>query len=131
MKSRRTALTGMLIGDIVCALILSLIGFYTHYGRIEGWRWLTTFVPVLVGWFAIAPWLGVYSAVYDRRPTQSWRAGLSAFLAAPLAGWIRGAWLNTPILPLFILVLGLTDAFGFLIWRFLWSLFLQRYKRDG
>jgi len=121
----------LLLGDILAILALSLIGFLTHYGEIRGWRWLSTFLPVLAAWFAVAPWLGVYDPDKNRRPTDAWRAALAAFLSAPLAAWLRGAWLNSAITPIFILVLGLTDALGFLVWRVIWALLAGRGRRHG
>jgi hypothetical protein len=131
MITRRSPLLWLLIGDIVAVLIVSLIGFITHYGEISGWRWLSTFIPVLAGWFAIAPWLGVYRRDVWRSPLQSWRAGLAAFLSAPMAAWLRGVWLESAVLPLFVLVLALTNALGFLIWRLLWSFAARRIDRNG
>jgi hypothetical protein len=131
MVFRGRSIALVIIGDAVCALIISLFGFVTHYGKIEGWRWLTTYIPVLIGWFAIAPWLGNYHEKTIQKPGESWRAALAAFLAAPLAAWIRGAWLNSAILPLFVLVLGLTNALGFIIWRVILSLILRRINRNG
>jgi hypothetical protein len=131
MFTRQSPQKWLLVGDILAILIVSLIGFFTHYGEIRGWRWLSTFLPVLAGWLAIAPWLGVYRPEIWRSPLHAWRAGLAAFLSAPLAAWLRGAWLESPILPLFVLVLGLTNALGFLIWRLLWSLAARRIDRNG
>jgi hypothetical protein len=131
MSFQNKTLIWLLVGDGICALIISLIGFYTHYGKLEGFRWLTTFLPVCIAWLAIAPWLGVYQDSRYKYPAQSWRPALAAFLSAPLAAWIRGALLESAILPLFILVLGLTDALGFIIWRFLYSFFVWRKKRNG
>jgi hypothetical protein len=131
MSQRGRWIVWVLIGDTACALAISIIGFLTHYGQLEGWRWLSTFIPVLVGWLIIAPWLGNYQPPTITNPFQSWRAALAAFLVAPLAAWLRGTWLNSPILPLFVLVLGLTNALGFLIWRVILSLILRRMKRNG
>ena len=121
----------LFIGDILAILVVSLVGFITHYGEISGWRWLTTFFPVLAGWLAIAPWLGVYRPEHARRTSQVWRAALAAFLSAPLAAWLRGAWLNSAILPLFVLVLGLTDASGLLIWRVIGTWILRWGRHHG
>ncbi len=121
----------LIIGDILAILAVSLAGFVTHYGEISGWRWITTFVPVLVGWLAIAPWLGVYRPDLANRSSQVWRAALAAFLSAPLAAWLRGAWLNSAILPVFVLVLGLTDALGLLVWRIIGSWLIRRISRNG
>lgn len=121
----------LVIGDILAILVVSLAGFITHYGEISGWRWITTFIPVLVGWLVIAPWLGVYRLELAGRSSQVWRAALAAFLSAPLAAWLRGAWLNSAILPVFVLVLGLTDAFGLMIWRLIGSRLVRRIERNG
>jgi hypothetical protein len=121
----------LVIGDIVCALIITIIGFITHYGQIEGWRWLASFLPVCIGWLAIAPWLGVYQVSHYLKPAHAWRAALAALLSAPLAAAIRGAWLNTAILPMFVLVLGLTDALGLLLWRSLWPFLARLIRKDG
>jgi hypothetical protein len=40
------------------------------------------------------------------------------FFAAPLAVILRAAWLHSSGVPLFTLVLGSTNAFGLLVWRF-------------
>lgn len=127
----RPPMLWLFIGDILAVVAVSLAGFITHYGEISGWRWLTTFFPVLVGWLAIAPWLGVYQPEHTHRISQVWRAALAAFLSAPLAAWLRGAWLNSAILPVFVLVLGLTDALGMLIWRIIGSWLLRRGRHNG
>ncbi|NLG97835.1 MAG: DUF3054 domain-containing protein [Chloroflexi bacterium] len=117
----------LIIGDVIAILIVSLIGFLSHYGEVRGWRWLTTFFPVLAGWFLIAPWLGVYRAGPAMSLKQVWRPGLAAFLSAPTAAWLRGLLLGgAAISPVFVGVLGLTDALGFLIWRSIWVLIANR-----
>lgn len=130
-KKRLVWLVWLVFGDIVCALVVSLLGFFTHYGKIEGWRWLSTFLPVCLGWILIAPWLGVYQEANHKKPVQVWRAVLAALISAPLAATVRGAWLNSPVLPLFVLILGLTDALGFLVWRIVWILIVGRKMSHG
>jgi hypothetical protein len=56
---------------------------------------------------------------------------LAALLAAPMAAWLRGVWLNSAILPIFVLVLGLSAALGFGIWRLAWSFISQRVEQHG
>lgn len=131
MVSTKRASAWLFAGDVLAVLIVSLIGFYTHYGEVRGWRWLSTFLPVLAGWFAIAPWLGVYDRARARDARQVWRPALAALLSAPLAAALRGLWLNSVIAPVFVVVLGATDALGFLIWRGLWALIARRIKPDG
>jgi hypothetical protein len=126
MDTQRNLLRWLILGDILAILVVSLAGFFTHYGEIRGFRWLTTFFPVLAGWFAIAPWLGVYRMDQANRHGQVWRSGLAAFLSAPMAAWLRGALLGSAIVPLFVLVLALTNALGFLVWRWVWVLIVNR-----
>jgi hypothetical protein len=121
----------LLLGDVLAVLAVSLTGFLTHYGEISGWRWVTTFLPVLAAWLAVAPWLGVYQPALVASPAHAWRAALAAFLSAPMAAWLRAAWLNSAIAPIFVLVLGLTDALGFLIWRVAGSWIVRRSGRNG
>ncbi len=127
MKLFREQQPLLMIGDLVAILIVTWIGFLSHYGNLQGWRWLTTYLPVLVGWFVMAPWLGVYQADLAGDFRSVWRPALAAFLAAPLAATLRGLWLNAAILPIFVIVLGLTNALGMLIWRFIW-VGVQRWR---
>lgn len=120
MKTLRFPQPLLLVGDLLAVLVVTWVGFLDHYGNLQGWRWLTTFLPVLAGWAVIAPWLGVYDGELSISARQVWRPVLAAFLAAPLAATLRGLWLNAAILPIFVIVLGLTNALGFLIWRLLW-----------
>lgn len=127
MKIQRSWLKWLILMDVLAILIVSLIGFLTHYGEVRGWRWLSTFIPVAAGWLAVAPWLGVYREEHAFCARDLWRPALAAFLSAPLSAWLRGAWLNSAILPLFVLVLGLTDALGMLVWRFIWVYLGKRF----
>jgi len=120
----------LVLGDMLALLVISIIGFLTHREPID-WHILTTFLPYLVAWVLTAPWLGAYRAglTYDLR--QVWRPVLAAFLAAPMAAWLRGVWLNRAILPVFVLALGLSAALGFGVWRFLWALVIYRTRKNG
>lgn len=115
----------LVAGDLAAILALSLIGFLTHNDTIN-WRLLATFLPLCAGWALIAPWIGNYHPASASRPVHFWRAALAGFLAAPLAAFFRGLWLNAAISPIFVLVLCLTTAFGMGIWRLLWGWIAQR-----
>jgi hypothetical protein len=131
MKKRSSLLPWLVLGDVLAILAVTVIGFLDHYGELRGFRWLSTFIPALVGWFAIAPWLGVYDRDCARQPRQVWRPMLAAVLSAPLAAVLRGAWLNTPVLPIFVGVLAAMDALGFGIWRLGWAFFTRRSNLNG
>jgi len=93
---------------------------------------LTTFFPLLTAWFLIAPFLKVYDKdmVIDGR--QLWRSFWAMILAAPMAAWLRGLILNSPILPMLVIILGGVSAVALLVWRGVFWLVATRMKRtDG
>jgi hypothetical protein len=121
VNTQRPLFRWLVAGDLLTVLVVTITGFVTHYGAISGWRWLSTFFPVLAAWLALAPWLGVYDPARYLRPAHAWRAALAALLSAPLAALLRALWLGGVITPVFVLVLAATDALGFLIWRLAWA----------
>jgi hypothetical protein len=130
MKINRRFPLWLAVGDLLSLLIISIIGFVTHNEAIN-WQILTTFLPYTLSWALLAPWLGVYQSDLTRKPFQVWRPMLAVFLAAPMAAWLRGVWLNRAILPIFVLVLGLSAALGFGIWRMMWTFISRRVERYG
>jgi len=119
-------------GDAVVLALITLAGFARH-GELStaGLRVFSTFIPLCVAWALVAPWLGVFKANYAADPRQLWRPLLAIFIAAPLAGWLRGFWLGAPVLPDFVLVLAAFSGLGILIWRSLWLLLTRRMGSDG
>ena len=127
MPSRRAQISILIIGDVITLALVTGIGFATH-GTLgtAGSRMLTTFVPLLVAWAAVAPFLGVYDPGRAMEPRQLWRPFWAMVLAAPLAGWMRGVWLNAPIQPVFVLVLGGVSSLALLAWRSIYWLAFAR-----
>ena len=123
----------LIIGDILTLTIVTVIGFASHgTAGTAGSRMLTTFIPLLVAWLLIAPHLKVYDRdiVLDGR--QLWRPFWAMVLAGPMAAWLRGVLLNSPILPVFVIILGGVSALAILAWRGLYWLIMTRMKRlDG
>jgi hypothetical protein len=111
----------LIAGDALALLIVTWIGFGTHGESIANLRWLTTFLPLCIGWGLAAPWFGLYRADTAGRTTQVWRAALAMLLAGPLATWLRGALLDAPILPVFVLVLTGVSAVGMVLWRLIFA----------
>jgi hypothetical protein len=121
-------------GDILMALILSIVGYLTHYANLEAfsWRWLSTFLPFCLGWILAATSSGLYSDAISGHPWQAaWRAGIAAGLAAPFAAMLRGVYLNAAVSPLFMVVLSACSALGFGVWRCLWAWFGDGKKAHG
>lgn len=111
----------LVICDTLTLALVTIFGFASH-GTMgtAGTRMLTTFIPLVVAWLLIAPFLGVFQEAKTLDWKDLWRPFWAMVLAAPLAAWIRGAWLNTPILPIFVVVLGGICALGLLAWRTLY-----------
>ena len=112
------------VGDLLALASITVIGFATH-GETDlsfAPRMLTTFVPLVVGWFLIAPWLGLFDVRIASALKQLWRSPLAMLLAAPMAAVLRAAMLNAVALPLFTLILGGSAALGMLLWRGVYAL---------
>jgi hypothetical protein len=109
----------LILGDILAIVLITFIGFATHgeAGLSFLPRMAAALLPLVVGWFLLAPWFGLFQdeIIYNAR--QLWRPALTALFAAPLAAVLRGFLLNAPIIPIFAVVLGATSAMGMLIWR--------------
>lgn len=123
----------LIIGDILTLAIVTVIGFASHStAGTAGSRMLTTFIPLLVAWLLIAPHLKVYDHDVALDGRQLWRPFWAMVLAGPMAAWLRGLLLNSPIQPLFVIILGGVSALAILAWRGLYWLLMTRMKRvDG
>ena len=123
----------LIIGDILTLAIVTVIGFASHgTAGTAGSRMLTTFIPLLAAWFLIAPHLNVYDRDIALDGRQLWRPFWAMVLAGPMAAWLRGVLLNSPILPVFVIILGGVSALAILTWRGLYWLVMTRIKRlDG
>ena len=118
----------LVVGDVLASALVTLIGFASHreLGTAPLSRMLATFVPLAFGWFLIAPWMGLFEPAVVADPRLLWRPPLAMFFVAPLAAFLRGAFLNSVILPVFVAVLGLSAALVALAWRGLWLLMSRR-----
>ena len=121
----------LIVGDILAIGFITLIGFATHgeTGLSFLARMAATFFPLVIGWFLLAPRLGLFQDEVIHNARQLWRPALAALFAAPLAAVLRGLMLNTPIIPIFAVVLGVTSTLGMVVWRALY--FLLNRKVSG
>jgi len=116
--------TILFLGDTLAIAILTFIGFATHgeIGVSYILRMSTTFFPVLISWFLIAPWFGLFDKQGIANPKYLWRIPFAMLFAGPLAVILRAALLHSAAQPLFALILGGSNALGILIWRGLYLL---------
>lgn len=115
------------LGDIIAFAVLTLIGFATHGETALSFipRMTITFLPLLLGWFLLAPWLGLFDEQVIANPKNLWRIVLAMIFIAPLAATLRGAWLGDSVIPLFALILGGSSALGIMVWRWVY-IFIAR-----
>jgi hypothetical protein len=131
MRDNRTLV--VLAGDAVTLALVTLAGFASHdtLGS-AGARMLSTFIPLLLAWLLLAPHLGVFASRNTDQPRQLWRPFWAMILAAPMAGFLRGVWLNAPVLPIFVVILGGVSALSILLWRTLyWAVLSRREASSG
>lgn len=123
-KTKRT----LIVGDILTLAIITFIGFASHGKTDISYlpRMLTTFIPLVISWFLIAPWLGLFNAQITSAPKQLWRPPLAMLLATPMAVILRAAMLNAVALPLFTVILGGSAALGMWVWREIWYLLSKK-----
>lgn len=109
----------LIAGDTLALSVITVVGFASHGETNISFlpRMLTTFIPLVLSWFLIAPWLGMFDAQITSQPKQLWRPPLAMLLAAPMSAILRAAILNSVALPLFTIILGGSAAMGMLVWR--------------
>lgn len=119
----------LLVADVIVLALVTLFGFASHgsLGTASS-RLLTTFVPLVIAWFLVAPFLGAYDLQRVSDFRQLWRPFWAMVLAGPLAAMLRGFMLNSPILPIFVVVLGGVSALSILIWRMVYALIAKRRR---
>jgi hypothetical protein len=105
MTHQNTAITSpgrtaiLLIGDLLVVLSFVAIGRQSHaLSTSDLLAGLMTAIPFVVGWFAIAPWFGLYRVTIS----TNWRRLLPRLLATwiiavPLAHVLRAVMLQRPI----------------------------------
>jgi Protein of unknown function (DUF3054) len=126
----------LILGDIITLLIITLMGFATHGETSISFlpRMLTTFIPLIIAWFLLAPWFGLFDSAPPQPSPNSLnlgrvtvgRVGLAMLFAGPLAVVLRGLILNASIIPIFAVVLSATSALGLMIWRMLYLVLNRR-----
>ena len=117
----------LLGGDSLTLALVTMIGFASH-GTLgsAGVRMVTTFAPLVVAWFLVAPFMGLYDLSLNRDVRNLWRPVYAMLIAAPFAAWLRGVLLNEPIIPLFVAVLIAFGALAIFSWRFTYYFLVSR-----
>ncbi|TAK14780.1 MAG: DUF3054 domain-containing protein [Anaerolineae bacterium] len=119
----------LLVGDILVLVLVTLSGFASHNTLgTAGTRMLTTMLPWTVGWFLIAPWLGLFDPDIVRETRELWRPFWALALASPLAAYLRGWMIGRPSSLVFTLVMIGVSGLAMVFWR---ALCVWRIRRNG
>jgi hypothetical protein len=109
----------LILGDILAILVVTIVGFATHGETDISFlpRMAAMFSPLVIAWFILSPFLGLFEPEITSDAKQLWKPVLAMIFAAPLAAVLRGLLLKAPIIPVFAVVLAASSAFGMLLWR--------------
>lgn len=121
----------LLAGDALTLALVTAYGFASHNTLdTAGLHMLTTYLPLVLAWLLIAPHFRVFEVERAMVLPELWRPFWAMLLAAPLAAWLRGMWLSTAIVPVFVVVLGGVAAVGLLVWRFIYLMVVSGFRRS-
>jgi hypothetical protein len=108
----------LLVDDAAMIFLITFMGIQFHQSDPSIFTRLPfTFLPFLAAWIFFAAILQMYNLANASSWQQLWRILAAASLAAHTGAAIRALWLNTPLVPIFVFVMGAALAVGLLISR--------------
>ncbi len=112
----------LIAGDLVALAIVTLVGFASHgeFSLAFIGHMAAAFIPLCIGWFLLAPSLGLFDAAVLRAGSELWRPAFVMLFAGPFATLLRGIVLASPVQPAFAVVLSLASALALTLWRLIW-----------
>ena len=118
----------LIAGDTQAIAVVTIIGFATHneMGAAFLPRMAVIIFPLAISWFILAPWFGLFQPEITSNPKQLWLPVLAMIFVAPLTVTVRSAFLTTDVKPIFVLVFGVTSAFGLCLWRGIYFLLKRK-----
>jgi hypothetical protein len=112
----------LLVDDAVAIFVVTFLGLSFHQmDAVLFERLPHTFIPYFVTWVIAAAGLQLYSNSVATQPSQLWRVPVGAAIAALPAAALRSLWLGTPLVPMFVLIMGVTVAVGLLLTRSIYA----------
>jgi hypothetical protein len=112
----------LILGDILALLLVTLIGFATHgeFSLASLPRMAAVLIPLCLGWFLLAPSLGLFDPRLTHTASELWRPAFVMLFAGPFATLLRSMLLGDTVIPSFAVVLTLTSAVALTLWRIIW-----------
>ncbi len=122
--------SGLIIGDVLVLALVTFIGFASHAELTLAFlpRMAAAFFPLIIAWFLLAPWFGLFQDGIAKNMRELWRPAFVMLFAGPLATILRGLVLNAPIIPIFAVILSVTAAVGLTLWRLVCILLKHRVE---
>ncbi len=122
----------LIAGDVAALLLVTVLGFASHGEFSTGFipRMGASLVPLCIGWFLLAPSLGLFDERTARAASELWRPAFVMLFAGPFAALLRSILLGTAVIPSFAIVLSLTGAAALTAWRAIWLLLKRSSRGD-
>jgi len=119
----------LIVGDLVVMMLVTIAGFATH-GELASppvKRILAVLLPMIVAWLVILPFSRVYDLEFASQVRHLWRPFLAMVFCTPFALWLRAAWLNTAVIPIFVFVMMGVNSLAMLAWRAIFVLMGRKW----
>jgi hypothetical protein len=109
----------LVLGDAASLAVVTAFGFAFHqeFEAVGSSRFLATYFPLLAAWLVTAGGLGALDPDRADDPRQQWRPAVAVLLATPIAAVLRSAWLGTPPVTVFIVVMAGVSLVSLGVWR--------------
>ncbi len=124
--------TIVLAGDALVLALITLYGLNIHQMLSSAptmiWR---TFLPWLVTWVLMGFYVNAFDLHDISLPNALLRPLWGLILAAPLAGFLRAAWLGTDVVVIFVVIFGGLSALAVSAWRGVYWLLARRGTAHG
>ena len=120
----------LVAGDTLVFLIFSAGGQHSHNETSNAGSVVVIALPFIVGWFALAPWVGAFQLGQRLKPGTFLGRTLFAWVCAWPAGLLlRAAVEHRAVPPGFDIVALLFNGLFLLVWRGAYLLTLRRLRR--
>lgn len=120
----------LILGDGIILALVTLIGFISHGEADSSYlpRFFAACIPLLVAWFGFTRWVKWLDEETAIEPKNLYSIPLALIFVIPLAAFLRGFILNSPIQPLFVIAFYATNTIGMLVWRVIYIFIAKKLK---
>lgn len=120
----------LILGDIITLALVTFIGFVSH-GEIDSSylpRFFAACIPLLVAWFGFTHWVKLLDEETVIEPKNLYCIPLALIFVIPLAAFLRGLILHSPIQPSFVIAFYAANTIGMSVWRIIYIFIAKKLK---